>query len=115
MNISSGQLNQRIEIYRYENVDDGAGGTYPSEVLCWSTSAKVTPLSSYQTLQANQEDLKDGFSFMVRYRVDKTITPEMVIKYRGGYLKIVSAPVDYVYKQYVTFKAIWNERPIGGE
>lgn len=91
------------------------GGTIPQEILYWSTYAKVEPLKSNQRLEANQEMLKDGFSFLVRYRNDKTIRPEMVIKYRGGRLKITSAPEDYVYKTWIKFTAIWDNRPIGGE
>jgi len=113
--INSGELNQKIEIYRIMNASNGSGGTIPTETLYWSTFAKVTPLGSNQTLEANQEMLKDGFSFLVRYRKDKTITPEMIIKYRGGVLKITSAPLDYPYKEWVSFKAIWNNRPQGGE
>lgn len=113
--INTGELNQRIEIFRIGNVSDGSGGSIPGEELYWSTYAKVKPLSSRQVLESNQEELKDGFSFIVRYRKDKSITPEMFIKYRGGRLKIISAPVDYVFKTWIQFKAVWSDRPNGAE
>lgn len=115
MKLVSGYLNQRIEIYRIVNASDGSGGSVPTEVLYWATSAQVKPLSSNQSLESSQEVLKDGFSFIVRYRTDKTITPEMFIKYRGGMLKVTSAPEDYTYREYIRFTAVWSRRPIGGE
>lgn len=109
--IKTGELNQRIEIMAFQDESDGAGGTVSNEFVYWSTFAKVTPMKSGSYLQANQESLKDGFDITVRYRIDKSIKQDMRIKYRTGYLTIISAPTDYVNKQYVQFKAVWAQRP----
>lgn len=109
--IKTGELNQRIEIMAMESVSDGAGGTVDTEVVYWSTSARVKPIKSSSYLQANQESLKDGFDITVRYRIDKIVKPDMRIKYRSGYLTITSAPTDYVDKVYLNFKAVWSQRP----
>lgn len=109
--IKTGELNQRIEIMAMQSVSDGAGGTVDTEVVYWSTSARVKPIKSSSYLQANQESLKDGFDITVRYRVDKIVKPDMRIKYRSGYLTITSAPTDFVDKVWVNFKAVWSQRP----
>lgn len=109
--IKTGELNQRIEIMAMQSQSDGAGGTVDTEIVYWSTSARVKPIKSSSYLQANQESLKDGFDITVRYRVDKIVKPDMRIKYRSGYLTITSAPTDYVDKVYVNFKAVWSQRP----
>jgi len=113
--IKTGELNQRIEIMAMQSVSDGAGGTVDTEVVYWSTSARVKPIKSSSYLQANQESLKDGLDITVRYRVDKIVKPDMRIKYRGGYLTITSAPTDYVFKEFIQFKAVWSQRPEGAE
>ena len=109
--IKTGELNQRIEIMAMQSVSDGAGGTVDTEVVYWSTSARVKPIKSSSYLQANQESLKDGFDITVRYRVDKIVKSDMRIKYRSGYLTITSAPTDFVGKVYLNFKAVWAQRP----
>lgn len=109
--INSGSLNQKIEIWRYTSVSDGAGGSEDVDTLYWATSASCRVLSSYEVMQAEQEMLKGGFEFTVRYRVDKSIKVKDVIHYRGGTLNIISAPLDYANKEYITFKAIWGNRP----
>lgn len=111
MRIQSGRLNQRIEIHRNESLRDGYGGTTPRFALYWSTASEVRPLSSARTLQANQEILKDGFSFLVRFRPDKVVTEGMQIKYRGAWLTITSCKVDYTYKEYMLLVGIWNSKP----
>ena len=111
MNIKTGELNQRIEIMSFADVSDGSGGVVSEEVVYWSTSARVKPIKSSSYLQANQESLKDGFDITVRYRVDKIVKPDMRIKYRSGYLTITSAPTDFVFKEFIQFKAVWAQRP----
>lgn len=108
-------LNQRIEIYRMVDTPDGAGGNTSVETLYWSTNAMVTPWRSNNAIEANQETLQDGFKFLARYRDDKSVKADMRIKYRGGWLKIINNPLDYVYKEYIEFNAIWQSRPTGNE
>ena len=116
MKIKSGDLNQSIAIFSFNNnIDDGAGGSQPSRVLYWSTSAMVRQLSSYELTQLGITDLRDVFEFTVRYRTDKTILNNMILNYRGMDMEIYSAKLDYVSKEYVMIKAVWNNRPLGGE
>lgn len=109
--IVTGDLTERIQIMMLDNVDDDAGGTIPNEVVYWETWAMVTPYKSNNYMQANQDILKDGFSFIVRYRSDKSIQPDMRIKWKGEYLALTSAPTDFVYKEWLQIKATWVERP----
>lgn len=108
----TGGLNQVIQIVDYQNVDDDAAGSIPQEYVYWETNANVTPIKSNSNLQDSQELLMDGFKFIIRFRSDKAITPDMRIKWRGSYLSLISVPTDYVYKEYVEFKATWTDRPV---
>lgn len=107
----TGDLRESIQITQLTNSDDGAGGVISVETVYWDTYAKVTPLSSSNMLEANQQSLKDGFEFIVRYRSDKFIKPDMRIKWKGSYLALISVPVDYVFKEWTMFKATWLDRP----
>lgn len=109
--VISGLINQKIEIFTKDAVADGYGGTTPKNISYWQTRAQVVPLKSARTLQANQEVLKDGFSFFLRYRSDKSIQEGMMIQYRGSWLTIISAVEDYVYKTYVKIVGVWVDRP----
>lgn len=97
--MNPGYLNQKIEIIRFEDTDDGAGSSFPVEVSYWQTSATVKPMRSNRSLQANQEELKPTFIFEVRFRDDKFLNVDMQVKWRGQYFTIQSAEPDYVYKQ----------------
>ena len=103
--VSSGELNQNIQIMTPADIDDGAGGTYPGEVLYWSTSAKVDILRAQRSLQANQEQLKPTSLFTVRNRNDKFVNVDMVVLWRGERFNIVSAEPDYVYKEWLVITA----------
>jgi len=99
--ITSGDLNQAIEIYKQSLVEDGSGGTYPLDVLYWATSAKVDQIKAGRTLQALQDILTPAVMFIVRYRQDKFVTPDMRIKWRGQYFTVITAEVDYVAKEWL--------------
>jgi len=107
----SGLLNQRIEIFKYEDVSDGAGGVTPQEVLYWSTSAEITQLKASRNLEANQERLKPVVKFKVRYRDDKFVIEDMIIKWRGEVFRVNQATPDYVYKEYLEILAIATTLP----
>jgi SPP1 family predicted phage head-tail adaptor len=94
----AGLINQKIDIVKFEDTDDGAGSSYPVEVSYWETSAVVKPMKARRTLQANQEELKPAFMFEVRIRDDKFLKVDMQVKWRGQYFAIQSAEPDYVYK-----------------
>lgn len=107
----AGLLNQRIEIFKYEDQPDGSGGSVPVEVIYWSTSATVLQLKASRSLEANQERLKPVFKFEVRYRDDKFVIEDMVIKWRGETFRINQAEVDYVYRSKVVITAIADALP----
>jgi len=109
--MESGFLNQRIEIFKYEDVSDGAGGVTPQEVLYWSTSAEVRQLKASRNLEANQERLKPVVKFKVRYRDDKFVVEDMIIKWRGEVFRVNQATPDYVYKEYLEILAIATTLP----
>lgn len=107
----SGLINQRIEILKYEDQPDGSGGSIPVEVTYWSTSATVLQLKASRSLEANQERLKPVFKFEVRYRDDKFVIEDMVIKWRGETFRINQAEPDYVYRSKLVITAIANALP----
>jgi len=108
----AGLLNQKIVIYRYEDVPNDSGGTDPQEVEYWATSAEVKFLRASKTLEANQEKLKPVATFKVRYRNDKEVIPDMILKWRNEVFTVVDVEIDYVYKQQITIKGIANATPI---
>ena len=99
--ITSGDLNQSIEIYKQSLVEDGSGGTYPLDVLYWATSSMTDQIRAGRTLQALQDILTPAVTFTVRYRQDKFITPDMRIKWRGQYFTVITAEVDFVAKEWL--------------
>jgi len=109
--MESGFLNQRIEIFKYEDVSDGAGGVTPQEVLYWSTSAEVRQLKASRNLEANQERLKPVVKFKVRYRDDKFVVEDMIIKWRGEVFRVNQAIPDFIYKEFLEILAIATTLP----
>lgn len=107
----AGLLNQKIEIYSYADIEDGAGGSNPIEVLYWATSAEVFQLKASRTLEANQERLKPIFTFTVRYRDDKFVNEDMIIKWRRKSFRINQAEPDFIYKEFLTITCIGQDLP----
>lgn len=113
MNIDSGELSQKIVIYSNEQIKDGFGGTIPNNSLYWATFAKVEQLRSSRTQEANQSPMKQVFSFTVRYRDDKQIQNDMLLKWRGQYYIISGYVPDVIFQKYVKFDAtVWNNGTI---
>lgn len=108
---ATGLLNQKIEIFKYNDVDNGSGGVEPVEVLYWSTNAEITQLRSSRNLEANQERLKPVVKFKVRYRNDKFVIEDMIIKWRGENFRVNQAEPDFVYKEYLVITAISTTLP----
>lgn len=106
MNINSGDLSQRIAIYENNQVSDGYGGTIPNDAVYWSTFAKVEQLRSSRTQEANQSPMKQVFSFTVRYRNDKQIQNDMLLKWRNQYYIIQGYVPDVIFQKYVRFDAV---------
>lgn len=104
--MNSGLINQKIEIYSNAAIPDGYGGTNPDNELYWSTNATVKILRSSRTQEANQSPMKQVCSFEVRYRNDKQIANDMLLKWRGSWFVIQGYNPDVVYQTYVKFDAI---------
>lgn len=114
--IVSGYLNQRIEIYLNDQISDGFLGTTPNNELYWSTFAKVDQLRSRRIQEANQSPLNQVFQVTVRYRDDKQIYNDMLVKWRRQYYIIQGYTPDVVYQEYVTFDIVaWNNGEIVNE
>lgn len=109
--LNSGELNQRIQIFANADTLNEYGEPVPGLELYWDTSAKVQPVRSARNLQANQEVLKPVYSFTIRNREDKFIVADMVLEWRGEQLVIMSAEVDYSYKEYLTIIAKSEQLP----
>lgn len=107
----SGLQNQIVRLATYSNEDDGAGGNTYVEVIFWETTAKVIQLKANRTLESNQEKLKPVFKFEVRFRNDKVIIEDMIVKWRGQGFKIISVEPDFVFKQKIVFTAVANLVP----
>lgn len=107
----SGLINQRVRLATYSNEDDGSGGNTYIEVIFWETSATVIQLKANRALESNQEKLKPVFKFEVRFRDDKVIIEDMIVKWRGKDFKIISVEPDFVFKQKIIFTAISNSVP----
>lgn len=107
----TGELNQKISIYRMDNIADGSGGSEQRLILYWETNSRAVQLKSNPFLQALQGTFQDGYTFDVRYRSDKNVQKDMIIKYRGGDLIIQSCINDDVYKKWTTITAVWSRRP----
>jgi len=98
MKFNSGQLNQKIKILDFTgDTSDGYGGSIPNAVVYWETFAKVTPVRSGRSLEANQERLIPAMKFELRDRRDKVVVENMKIQYRGRDYQIISAIPDYTY------------------
>lgn len=102
----SGKLAQKIEIYSNQATPNPYGGTDPGNSLYWATYAEVKQLRSSRTQEANQSPLKDVFSFTVRYRNDKNIQNDMLLKWRGNMYIIQGYTPDVVKQNYVKFDAV---------
>ena len=100
---STGELNQLIVICnKVTGVNEYGGGTdtFPEY---WTTYAKVEPLKSSRTLEANQAQLKMVARFTVRARNDKEIYNDMIVKWRKQTLIIQNYVPDPTYKEFITF------------
>ncbi len=99
-------INQRIQIYSDSTIIDDYGGVDPNNTIYWDTNAEVKQLRSSRTLEANQAPLKQVFSFKVRYRRDKNIQNDMLLKWRENWFIIQGYMPDVVYNDYVKFDAV---------
>lgn len=103
MDVRTGKLDQRVDIYTDGDIETPYGGTIIGDVLYWSTWADVEPLSSSKTLLGNKEVLSNGYVVTVRYRADKDINRSLKIVYKDRWLHLTSLTDDLKGKQYVQF------------
>lgn len=106
-----GFLNQIIRIAVYNDVEDGAGGVEPFEDIYWETSANVIQVKARRSLESYQEKLKPVFKFEVRFRKDKVVIEDMIVKWRGQDFRINQVEPDFVYKDKLVITAIGNYVP----
>lgn len=77
-----GQKRERVEILVTQTVKDPGGGTIPgAQVVYWDTYAQVTTIKNQRNAQAYQADLEEPKEFRIRYRPDKNVTKNMLIKH----------------------------------
>lgn len=106
--METGKINQRIRIFENNNQPDGYGGYIQdiNDVPYWDTNAQIKFLSSSRNLEANQTQLKPVVNFKVRYRNDKFLKDNMLVKWRGAYFVIQGYIPQVVYQEYISFDAI---------
>lgn len=106
--METGKINQRIQIFENNNQPDGYGGVTQdiNDVPYWDTNAQIKFLSSSRNLEANQTQLKPVVNFKVRYRNDKFLKDNMLVKWRGAYFIIQGYIPQVVYQEYISFDAI---------
>lgn len=109
MDVRTGKLRERVDIYQVVDVGTQFGGTKTQNVLYWQTYANVVPLSSSKGLVANQEQLKDGYQVTIRYRKDKSVNKALKMMYRGKWLNLTSLINDDTLKEYVSFIGTYKE------
>ena len=110
------QLNQRISFYRLVNTSDGAGGSYPLPVIYWAdTYASVKDKAQKRTNEAGNLILENGIEFTLRFRGDKTVLVNDILKYRRQSFIIRSVELDYVSKVQIVVFAVSNGKTFDDE
>jgi len=104
--VVSGYLNQKIDIWAQDNIPSEFGGSFPNSEVYWSTSAKVSHAKSFRRNEGGVSDVELYYTFQVRYRNDKNIQNDMILKWRGCWFVIFGYNPDVVYQEYVLFNAV---------
>ena len=102
---TTGELNQKIVIQKKianTNAYGGGGDVWDNY---WETFAKVEPLKSSRTLEANQANMRMVVRFTVRARKDKELYDDMLVKWRGETFIIQNYIPDPTYKEFNVFDA----------
>jgi len=90
-----GELNERITFRKATITGFARNGDTEGEeaatVTCW---AKVTPLSGYRQLMAEQVTDGQPFEIVTRYDARIAETQSWIIEHRGNRLKINGIPVN---------------------
>lgn len=106
MKIASSLINQRIEIYRDEDIPNSSGGMIPNTVLYWATNARVEQLSRSRDTGQDSEIYKPSYRFTINDRIDKTVLPNMLIKYRDAWFTITDYQPSLVYNEQAVINAV---------
>ena len=102
----SGYLNQYIEIMSSNNISLPAGGSDPNNEVYWATHAEVSQVKAYRNQEGFQSNIEFAYKFKVRYRNDKNLKNDMLLRWRGVYFTIFDYDPDVRYQDYVYFKGV---------
>lgn len=107
-----GKLRDRILLQQRIRITvSGAGG-----LTSWEDVADIwgeaKPLSSSKTLQDNQVTLRNGYIFLIRYRIDFTPDVEMRVVYDGRFYTINGVEPLNDRKGYWNVTALTNDFPV---
>lgn len=102
-NIITGYQNQYIEIMDSQNVKLPAGGTDPNNTVYWATNAHIVRNRDFRSFEGHVSQIELSYKATVRYRNDKNITNNMLLKWRGVYWTIFGYNPDVIYQDYVVF------------
>lgn len=111
MKTPSGLINQKIEIYSDADIDNDSGGVNPNAVAYWATSAATKPITVQRANLQGIITFEAAIEFKVRDRIDKVVTEEMLLKYRGIFYTILSAIPDLVNVEMLVIRAITKYYP----
>ncbi len=114
------ELNQRISFYAMQNISDGAGGSYANPVLYWeNTYAKVEKfklrINFQKSTQQGDSYIEDALRFTVRYRADKEVLVNHIIKYRRKQYIVQSVAADDTFKTDLIIIATSNGKDFNDE
>lgn len=97
-----GKYDQRIEFISYQDVDDGFGGTIPSETSVLSTFAQIRQLRGGDGIEASKLVLPVSYQAIVQIREGFEPNTTMMIKYREDVYKIAG-----ILKRYERMNKEW--------
>lgn len=91
-------------------VDDGRGGTKRSgTTTVLNANAKVEPLTSSRQLEANQENINQGYQVTIWERQGFTPSKSMQVVYRGQSMTIISIVRKFEARWYYEIRCVDGE------
>jgi SPP1 family predicted phage head-tail adaptor len=96
---SAGELNQRVQLQRRSDGQDGAGQPVETWPVLATVFARVTNLSGVQLIKAGADTSVVSTSIVIRYRAD--VDPAMRVVYRGNVYQITAVIPDEGLRQYI--------------
>ena len=104
--MKTGLINQRIEIYSIASTDDGHGGSIPEREVYWETNAEVDQKSVRRQDEGSNIHFDPIWKFKIRYRNDKNVVKDMLIKWRDSWFVVDTYFPDVVYQEYMIVSAM---------